>query len=90
MQRLHEISGHGAKYVLFLEPKCSLFQINVLFQEQIMICAWKSNIFDTFLVLDLNPNEKKNTFSKSVAILWPDSYCGLHCNNHQSPRINIV
>jgi hypothetical protein len=31
-----------------------------------MVCAWKSNIFGNFLVLDLNPNEKKNTFSKSV------------------------
>jgi hypothetical protein len=36
-------------------------------QEQIMICSWKSNIFDTFAVLNLNPNEKKNTFSKSVS-----------------------
>jgi hypothetical protein len=26
------------------------------------------NIFDTFLALDLNPNEKKNTFSKSVEL----------------------
>jgi hypothetical protein len=38
------------------------------FQEQIMIFAWKSNIFDPFSVLDLNPNEIKEQFSKSAKV----------------------
>jgi hypothetical protein len=45
------------------------------FQEQIMICAWKSNIFYTFTVLELNTNEKKNSFSKSVEYFdWSTLY----------------
>jgi hypothetical protein len=36
--------------------------------------AWKSNIFDTFSVLELNPNEKKNTFSRSVSLIIDDGY----------------
>jgi hypothetical protein len=55
---------NGAKDVLFLESKMFFLQ------EQIMVCARKSNIFDTFSVLNLNPNEKKNTFSKSVIIFF--------------------
>jgi hypothetical protein len=58
---------NDAKDVLFLWSKMFFIWNNVLFQEQIMICAWKSNIFDTFSVLDLSPNEKKNTIYKSVA-----------------------
>jgi hypothetical protein len=33
-----------------------------------MISSSKSKTFDTFSVLDLNPNEKKNTFSESAVI----------------------
>jgi hypothetical protein len=62
---------NGAKDVLFLESKMFFSQ------EQIMICAWKSNIFNTFSVLDLNPNEKKNTFFFwwFRTILWMPDWC---------------
>jgi hypothetical protein len=56
-------SSIGIKNILLKIWKKMLF-----FREKIMICTCKSNIFDTFSVLDLNPNEKKNTFSKSVGL----------------------
>jgi hypothetical protein len=66
---------NGAKDVLFLESKMFFICKKMFFfQEQIMICSWKSNIFDPFSVLDLNPNEKKNTISKSVAEAWGIPY----------------
>jgi hypothetical protein len=34
-----------------------------------LFCCCKSNTFDTFSVLNLNPNEKKNTFSENVSYL---------------------
>jgi hypothetical protein len=57
------------KMFFFWNQKCCLFEKKIFFQEKIMICAWKSNIFDTFSVLDLTPNEKKNAYSRSVVIV---------------------
>jgi hypothetical protein len=70
------------KMFFFWNQKCSLFEKMFFFQEQIMISTWKSYISDTFSVLDLNPNEKWNTFSKSLRFfrqkksqLW--NFCAL-------------
>jgi hypothetical protein len=55
-------SGPVLKMLFFWNQKCSLFEKNVLFLGTNHDCAWKSNLLDTFSVLDLNPNEKKNIF----------------------------
>jgi hypothetical protein len=49
----------GIKNVLYLKKKNPFSGIN----HDLYL---KSNIFDTFSVLDQNPNEKKITFPKSI------------------------
>jgi hypothetical protein len=57
----------GIKNVLYLKKM-------FVFQEKIMIFPWKSNIFDTLSILNLNPNEKNNTFSKSVGFFYTKNF----------------
>jgi hypothetical protein len=62
---------NGTKDVLFWNQNVLYLKKMFFFQEHIMIWTWKSNIFDTFSVLDLNSN-KKNNFSKIVLKFeWP-------------------
>jgi hypothetical protein len=65
--------------------KCALFEKKKKNQEQIMICSWKSNFFDTFSALDLNPNENRTLFRR----VQSHNTCGHHCPTTKTGNISF-